>query len=79
MMKCMQMGGSSVRSTWKWTGGSVTPGPQPGRPHFTDDDAVCSFAGKMLGARGPPFTRRSQISLADAARASVKPKHLDEE
>lgn len=24
MMKRMQMGGSSVRSTWKWTGGSVT-------------------------------------------------------
>lgn len=23
-MRCMQMGGSSVRNTWKWTGGSVT-------------------------------------------------------
>lgn len=73
------MGDSSVRSTWKWTGGSVTClRLQPVRPHFTDDRAMCSFAGRMLCAWVPPFTRRSQISLADSTSASVKPKHLDE-
>lgn len=55
-----------------------TPWLQPVRPHFTSSGAMFSFAGMMLRAHVSPFAQRSQISLADSASASMKPKHLDE-
>lgn len=55
-----------------------TPWLQLARPHFTYNSAVYSFAGIMLCAHVSPFAQRSQISLADSASASTKPKHLDE-
>lgn len=54
------------------------PWLQLGRPHFTYNGTVYSFAGIMLRAHVSPFAQRSQISVADSASASTKPKHLDE-